>query len=371
MQRYIIILYHIDIEILDKILDIFLPYTITFGHIFKKYGDFIDALSNNRICFLPDTNILLRAKDMVACNAVSRDKEEDKNYKIIAAMSLLSKSYNIGNIYMPALMEFIDYEELNGVNPKESMELTFKKFFDARVIIECTDINSLIDYIIYNCKYLYIDPLISSNKEFGEKLNNECYYISFDSYIQGHNILDKRYFQHDVAYCYLCKAWLINNDSNKTREEKYDYFIDWLISDFVFDPISFIFVVKYFANLISFAPKKNNDIFMRIENQVRDILFLRNFYYSCIEIEDKDVIFVSLDKKLLKLASWCSCFYDENSKKTKLCVINNIFDDCFISKKCIEKLLEKLNELNSRSFPTGFIQKLNNIIIELREAIKR
>jgi hypothetical protein len=68
---------------------------------------------------------LLRAKDIVSFNAVSRNEEENKNYKIFAAMAILSKKYLVCNIYMLALLEFNDYEALKGQNPKDILELTY------------------------------------------------------------------------------------------------------------------------------------------------------------------------------------------------------------------------------------------------------
>jgi len=364
-------LFEIDGETLVEILDIFLPYTVTFGRIYEKYSDFINALSSNRICFLPDTNILLRAKDMASTNAVSRNEKESKNYKIIAAMAILSKKYLTGNIFMPALLEFTDYEALKGENPKDILELTYKKFFDARVIIECMDFYSLIDYITGKRNNLSLDPLITSNEEITERLRNECYQFSFDSFLSAHNILGDYIFHHDIAYCYLCKAWLINHDSKKTKEDKYEDFIDWIVSGFLLDPILFTFVVKYFANLINFPPKKGRDILMRIENQVKDILFIRNFYMSSVEHKNKDVIFVTLDKKLFKLACWCSGIYDEEKQKIKLNLADNIFDDCHLSNKFIDKIYNKLSAKYKRTSPDNFRLEVVKKLVELQKEIEK
>jgi hypothetical protein len=84
-------------------------------------------------------------------------------------------------------------------------------------------------------------------------------------------------------------------------------------------PISFTFVFKYFVNLINFPPKRIRDILMRIENQVNDILFIRNFYMSSVENKNNDVLFVTLNKKIYKLACCCSCIYEEEKHKIKSC----------------------------------------------------
>jgi hypothetical protein len=316
-----------------------------------------------------DTNVLLRAEAIKLNNGFSRSEEEKKNYKIIASFAAISKIYNVGNAYMPAVLEIIDSEEIHGLVASDIVQIAYEKLFNSRFFIECTDVKCLINFAVGKCNDIFMDRVfIDHNDEISDKLRMECSYFVFESFLYGHNVLDKHIFDRDVAYCYMCKAWKLYLDKNISRERKITKFIDWIIQEFVFDPIAFVFCIKLFANKISFGNKRGKNLLTRLDNQARDINIIREFFNHCATHHDKDIVFVSLDIKLCKLANWCSATYF-NSNKLKLCVTDHVFDDCYLKKNDIDKFLGHLEKLKMRRIPKDFISQINRICKKLENDI--
>ena len=202
--------------------------------------------------------------------------------------------------------------------------------------------------------------------EITDKLRTECSCFAFEIFLHGHNILERHIFNRDIAFCYMCKAWKLYLDKNITKEGKIMELIDWIIHEFIFDPVAFVFCIKLFTNQISFGNKRGNNLFTRLDNQARDIIFIREFFDISRTLDDKDIVFLSLDVKLRKLFNWCSVAYF-TPDKLKLCVTDHVFDDCHLKEKDIDKFLSQLEKLETHKIPKDFEFRL----IEIRKNFEK
>jgi len=207
-----------------------------------------------------------------------------------------------------------------------------------------------------------MDSVVLANSDkIAEQLRDECYSLAFDSFLHGHNLLESRIFRREVAYCYLCKAWKLKSDEKFPKARKIQEFIDWIVQDFILDSVAFIFCIKLFAHQITLGAKKQGmTVLGRLDNQARDIILLRDFFDVCRENQNKDIVFVSLDKKLRKFAVWCSATYN-NCNQIKLCISEHVFDGCNLNKKDIEIFISQLNKLEERSYPHDLLLRMDSI----------
>ena len=354
---------------LYSLLDILLPYTITLGSPFKTIDDFISALLNKHIVFLPDTNILFRAEEIMLGKIITNDGNELETYKILMIYFLLSMFFNLGSLYMPALLEIIDSEE-NFINdPNLLIQTAYEKLYYTRYLIECSDYNSLKEFVLGKVNSVATNQVFILNKTvIVENIKKQCSALALESFFHGHNQLENRIFQRSVAYCYMCKAYIYNK-KQIAKIDKISAMIDWIKNDFVYDPISLTFSIMLFTNKISFPKKRNKDVLKLLDNQARDILYIRDFLDVNREIRDKNTLFLSLDKKLLKLFSSCFFYYDE-SDILKVCLSTEVFSGCKIGKKNIMSYIDTLEALSKRKYPTSVIKRLDTIKIELEVDIK-